>query len=147
VRYLTPYRIAAYLLVFFCAGHTAGGMLSQKSLGPGADAVFAAMKSVRFNFNGATVTWYGFWFAFGLMLSVLLLFSAVVAWRLDSVEPKSWPVVSTIAWALVASHVCNAILSWVYFFAGAGLLATAIAMLLVAGAFGKERAAAARGTS
>ena len=68
-------------------------MLSQKSLSPGADAVFAAMKSVRFNFNGATVTWYGFWFAFGLMVSVFLLFSAVVAWRLDSVEPKSWPVV------------------------------------------------------
>jgi hypothetical protein len=147
VRYLTPYRIAAYLLVFFCAGHTAGGMLSEKRLGPGADAVFSAMKSVHFDFNGATVTWYGFWFAFGLMVSVFLLFSSVVAWRLDSVEPKSWPMVSTIAWALVASHACNAILSWVYFFAGAGFLATAIAMLLAAGAFRKERAAASRGTS
>ena len=46
MKYLGPYRIAAYLLVLFCIGHTAGGMLSQKSLGPEADAVFAAMKSV-----------------------------------------------------------------------------------------------------
>ena len=89
MRYLSPYRIAALLLVLFCAGHTAGGMLSQKSLGPGADAVFAAMKRVQFNFNGSTCTWYGFWFALGLMVSVFLLFSAIAAWQLQACFPGS----------------------------------------------------------
>ena len=44
------------LLVLFCFGHTAGGMLSEKSVGSEADAVFASMKSVHFTFGGATVT-------------------------------------------------------------------------------------------
>lgn len=142
MRYFTPYRIAAYLLVLFCAGHTAGGMLSQKSLGPAADTVFAAMKAVHFDFNGSDSTWYGFWFAFGLMSSVFLLFSAVAAWQLDKVDPKAWSGVSTIAWALALAHVCNAVLTWRYFFVGAGVMATASALLLGAGAFRKQGQAA-----
>ena len=138
MKYLSLYRIASVLLVLFFAGHTAGGMLSQKSIGPGADAVFHAMKTVQFNFNGATCTWYGFWLGFGLMVSAFLLFSAIAAWQLDKVSPQSWPLVSTIAWALAASHVCTAVLSWAYFFAGPGLLATAVALLLGAGAFRKQ---------
>ena len=144
MRHLSAYRIASLLLVLFFAGHTAGGMLSQKSLGPGADAVFEAMKRVHFNFNGSTCTWYGFWFAFGLMVSAFLLFSAIAAWQLDKVPPEGWPVVSTIAWALVASHLCNAVLSWGYFFVGAGLLASAITLLLGAGAFRKQLQVARR---
>ena len=50
----------------------------------------------------------------------------------------SWTLVSTIAWALAVSYVCTALLSWAYFFAGSGLLATAVAVLLGAGAFRKQ---------
>src|SRR5262245_4308687 len=78
VKDLRPFRIATYLLVIFCALHTGGGMLAQKSLGPAADTVFAAMKAVHFDFNGSDCTWYGFWFGFGLTASVFLLFSAAV---------------------------------------------------------------------
>ncbi len=138
MKYLSPYRIAAYLLVLFCAGHTVGGMLAQKSLGPQSDAVFASMKAVHFDFNGADCTWYGFWFAFGLLTSVFLLFSAVAAWQLDKIEPAQWRAVSMIAWALVVSHVANAILSWKYFFAGPGVLATLVSILLGVGALRKR---------
>jgi hypothetical protein len=140
VKYLSPFRLASYLLIVFCAGHTYGGMLSQKPIGPEADAVFSAMKSVHFDFNGSICTWYGFWFAFGLLASVFLLFSAVAAWQLDKVEPASWPAVSVIAWALVVSHACNAVLSWMYFFAGPGILATVVTLLLAFGAARKQRA-------
>jgi hypothetical protein len=124
------YRIAACLLLFFCAGHTAGGMLGQKSLGPAADAVFAAMKAVRFTFNGSQCTWYGFWLGLGLTCSVFLLFSAIAAWRLGGVAPAEWRPVSAIAWALFGAHVANAALTWRYFFVGAGALASLIALLL-----------------
>jgi hypothetical protein len=142
MKYLTPYRIATYLLVLFFLGHTAGGMLAQKSLGPESDAVFAAMKSVRFVFNGATCTWYGFWFGFGLTVSAFLLLSAVISWQLDRVAPASWPVVSVMAWALFASHVCNTVLAWAYFFAGPGVFGTAISLLMAVGAVQKQRARA-----
>jgi hypothetical protein len=139
VKYFSPFRIATYLLVIFCAMHTAGGMLAQKSLGPESDAVFASMKAVHFNFNGADCTWYGFWF--GLMASVFLLLSAVVAWQLDKVGRESWPKVSVIAWALVVAQALNAVLSWRYFFAGPGVFSTVITILLAVGALRKGREA------
>jgi ABC-type nitrate/sulfonate/bicarbonate transport system permease component len=90
MKYLTPYRIATYLLVLFFLGHTAGGMLAQKSLGPESDAVFAAMKSVRFVFNGATCTWYDFWFGFGLtpkvVIAALVAFFPIVINTVHGVE-------------------------------------------------------------
>jgi hypothetical protein len=143
MKYLTPYRIATYLLVLFFAGHTGGGMLAQKSLGPASDAVFAAMKSVHFTFNGADSTWYGFWFGFGIMASVFLAFSAVVSWQLDKVAPANWPAVSLIAWALVVAQASNAVISWAYFFAGPGIFATLVTVLSAIGAARKQRAAKA----
>jgi hypothetical protein len=144
VKYLSPYRIATYLLVLFFVGHTGGGMLSQKSLGPPSDAVFASMKAVHFTFNGADCTWYGFWFGFGLVVSVFLLLSAIVAWQLDKVAPAQWSAVSVIAWAFCAAHLVNAALSWKYFFAGPGTIGTAVALLLGIGAWRKQARAADR---
>jgi hypothetical protein len=34
MKYLSPFRLASYLLVVFFAGHTAVGMLAQKSPDP-----------------------------------------------------------------------------------------------------------------
>jgi hypothetical protein len=138
VKYLRPFRLATYLLMLFFAGHTAGGMLSQKSLGPAADTVFAAMKTVHFDFNGSDCTWYGFWFGFGLTVSVFLLFSAVVAWQLDKVDHERWPAVSVIAWALVASHVASTVLSFKYFFVGPGVFGVLIVGLLTFGSLRRQ---------
>jgi len=139
LKFLSPFRIAAALLVLFCAGHTLGGMLSQKSLGLASDAVFEAMKRVHFEFNGADSTWYGFWFGFGLTVSAFLLLSAAVAFQLDRVPSDQWHWVSPIAWALVASHAANTFLAWKYFFAGPTLFGVLITVLLVAGSLRKSR--------
>lgn len=141
MKYLSPYRIASYVLIVFFAGHTGGGMLSQKSLGAESDAVFNTMKTAHFTFNGANCTWYGFWFAFGLTASVFLLLSALVAWQLDKVPPQSWPAVATIAWAVAVANAANAVLTWTYFFTGAALFATAAAVLLAIGAWRKGSSA------
>ena len=138
MKYLSPFRIATYLLVLFFLGHTGGGMLAQKSLGPAADTVFAAMKAVHFDFNGSDCTWYGFWFGFGLTASVFLLLSAVIAWQLDQVNQEQWPAVSVIAWALVASHVVNTVLSFKYFFVGPGVFGTAVVSLMTVGSLRKQ---------
>lgn len=142
MAFFSFYRVAAFLLVIFCVGHTIGGMLLQKSLGAEADTVFSAMKTVEFNFNGATCTWYGFWFGFGLIASIFKLLSTIVAWQLDKVPPEQWHLTSGIAWGLVAANLASTILAWVYFFAGAGVLSTAITILLAAGAWRKGSQAA-----
>jgi hypothetical protein len=136
--YFSFYRVAVFVLLMFCTGHTIGGMLQQKSMGPEADTVFDSMKAVEFKFKGATCTWYGFWFGFGLTASIFLLLSATIAWQLDTVPPEQWHLTSIIAWGLVAAHLANTILTWAYFFTGAGLLSTGVTMLLAAGAWRKE---------
>src|SRR3954467_9380971 len=118
MRFFSPFRLATYLLALFCAGHTGGGMLAQKSLGPGADAVFDAMKSTHFEFNGADSTWYGFWFGFGLTVSAFLMLVAVTALVLDRVTPDAWRQVQTIAWAMIIAMAFNGVIAWRYFFAG-----------------------------
>ena len=139
MKYFTPFRLAAYLLSVLFLGHTGGGMLAQKSLGPAADAVFAAMKAVHFNFNGSDASWYGFWFGFGLTVSVYVLFSVIAAWQLDKVEPDRWGAVSAIAWALAAAQLANAILSWKYFFIGPTLFSLGAAVLMAVGAYRKDQ--------
>jgi hypothetical protein len=143
MKHFTFFRIAAYLTLLFCTAHTAGGMLAQKSLGPAADAVFAAMKSTHFDFNGADSTWYGFWFGFGLTVSAFLVLVAVVAFVLDRVTPDVWPQVQVLAWALILAMTFNGVIAWRYFFAGPTVFSVVIVGLLVAGAIRKARAAAA----
>jgi hypothetical protein len=143
VKHFTLYRIAAYLTLLFCAGHTAGGMLQQKSLGPASDAVFSAMKATHFTFNGADCTWYGFWFGFGLTVSAFLLLVAVTTLVLDRVTPAAWPQVQAIAWAVIAAMTFNGVMAFRYFFAGPTVFSVIIVALLVTGTLRKNRAAAA----
>jgi len=138
MKRITPFRIAAVLLIVFCAGHTGGGMLAQKSLGPQADAVFAQMKAVHFVFNGSDCTWYGFWFGFGMTSSLFLLLSAIIAWQLDKVGPAAWPAVSVIAWSLIAAHAANAFLSWKYFFLGPAVIGVLVTALMTWGTLRKN---------
>lgn len=132
------------LLLVFCLMHTGGGMLAQKSLGPASDTVFSAMKRTHFDFNGADCTWYGFWFGFGLTVSIFLLLSAIVAWELERVPSELWPHLQVIAWAFVFSHVANTVLAWKYFFAGPGVFGILISLLLAVGTARKSRGLAER---
>jgi hypothetical protein len=139
MKVFTTFRVAAALAVLFCAGHTLGGMLGQKSLGAASDAVFSAMKATHFDVNGADCTWYGFWFGFGLTVSVFLLLVAAIALTLDRVAPEAWPQVRPLAWALIAAMFANGLVAWRYFFLGPTLLSVAIVTLLILGTVRKGR--------
>jgi hypothetical protein len=69
------------------------------------------MKTVEFNFNGATCTWYNFWFGFGLGALINQILSAAIAWQLDKVDPEHWAVLKGIAWTLGMAHCASTILS------------------------------------
>jgi hypothetical protein len=143
MKWLAPYRLATYLLLLFFLGHTGGGMLAQQPMGAAADTVLAAMKTVHFDLNGSTVSWYGMWFGFGLTASIFLLLSAVMSWQLAKVDAQAWPQVQLIAWALVVAQAANTVLSWLYFFMVPGLFGVLITALLAVGAFSGGRRAAA----
>jgi hypothetical protein len=127
--YLTPYRLATYLLVIFSTAHTFGGLFFPPSTGPAGDAVRASMKSVHFTFNGADCTFYAFHLGFGLMATVFLLLSAALTWHLGRF-PSGNPVLRPVAWAVFLAYVPTTLLSWRYFFAGPGVFSTLITLLL-----------------
>ena len=75
------YRISAALLVLFAGGHTIG----FRRVDPrwGIDAVVSGMQTIRFDVQGLSRTYWGFYVGFGLFITVLLLFAAVLAWQLS----------------------------------------------------------------
>lgn len=129
LAYLTPYRLATYLLLIFSIAHTFGGLLYPPSRGPAGDAVVESMKSVHFMFNGADCTFYEFYLGFGLLVSVFLLCSAALTWHLSRF-PSGNAALRPVAWSLFLAYVPTMVLSWRYFFAGPGVFSTLIALLL-----------------
>src|ERR1700684_323764 len=82
------YRISSVLLLLFAAGHTFG--LRQNNPEWGADAVLGLMRSVHFDAQGFTRTYWDFCSACGLFFSVFLLFAAVLAWLLAALPHDSF---------------------------------------------------------
>ena len=108
------YRISSVVLLLFAAGHTFG--FRQNNPEWGADAVLGLMRSVRFDAQGFTRTYWDFFTAFGLFFSVFLVFAAVLAWLLGGLPPETLARVRSIAWALTICFVAVTALSWRYVF-------------------------------
>lgn len=74
------YRISAFVLVLFAAGHTLG-FLKFKAPTPEGVAVQQAMDNVRFSMDGKSLTCGDFYRGFGLFCTASLLFAAFLACR------------------------------------------------------------------
>jgi hypothetical protein len=127
------YRIASVLLLLFAAGHTFG--FRQNNPEWGADAVLAIMRSVHFDAQGFTRTYWDFFSAFGLFFTVFLLFSAVLAWQLSRLPAETLARVRSIAWALAICFVAITALTWRYAFTTPLVFSTLITVCLIAAAW------------
>ncbi len=127
------YRIAAVLLLLFAAGHTLG--FRQNNPEWGADAVLGLMRSVHFDAQGFTRTYWDFFSGFGLFVSVFLLFAAVLAWLLGGLPAETLARVRSIAWALAICFVAITALSWRYVFTIPIVFSSLITVCLIAAAW------------
>jgi hypothetical protein len=91
------------------------------------------MRTVHFDFNGADRTLGEIFLGHGLVVTVYLLGSALVAWTVAGVERERWPTVAPIAWGLALAQVATACIAGRYFFAGPAVLTGLAALLLLAG--------------
>jgi hypothetical protein len=126
------YRIAAVLLLLFAVGHTLGFRQSDPQWG--VDALLGSMRSVHFDAQGFTRTYWDFFSAFGLFFSVFLLFAAVLAWLLGGLPAETLARVRSIAWALAICFVAVTALSWRYAFTTPIVFSTLITLCLTAAA-------------
>jgi len=93
------------------------------------------MRSVHFDAQGFTRTYWDFFSAFGLFFSVFLLFAAVLAWLLGGLPAETFARVRSIAWALAISFIAVTALSWRYAFTIPIVFSTLVTLFLIAAAW------------
>jgi hypothetical protein len=132
------YRVSAILLVVFAGGHTIG----FRRVDPrwGIDAVVSGMQTTRFDVQGMSRTYWGFYVGFGLFVTVLLLFAAVLAWQLSRLPAEVLHAMPLLTWGLALSFVAVTYLSWRYFFPAPVIFSAVIALCLVVAAWLSGRA-------
>jgi Mg2+/Co2+ transporter CorB len=99
-----------------------------------AEAVLGLMRSVHFDAQGFTRTYWDFFSAFGLFFTVFLLFAAVLAWLLAALPPDTLARVRNIAWALAICFVAITALTWMYAFTTPLVFSILITLCLIAAA-------------
>src|SRR6185369_10626963 len=96
------YRVAAALLLLFAAGHTLGFRQSDPAWG--VDAVLTSMKSVRFDVQGFTRTYWDLFQAAGFVVGILYLFAAILAWQLGSLPAVTLASMRCTTWSFALCY-------------------------------------------
>src|SRR5260370_35642738 len=122
------YRIAAVLLLLFDIGHTLGFRQSDPNWG--VDTLLASMRSIHFDVQGFSRTYWDLFVGAGLFVSVFLLFAAVLAWQLGGFSAEAFGLMRPTAWAVALCFFAGTILSLVSFFIVPMLFLTLMEVLL-----------------
>ena len=129
----TFYRIAAVLLLLFDVGHTLGFRQSDPKWG--VDTLLASMRSIRFDVQGFSRTYWDLFVGAGFNVSVFLLFAALLAWQLGGFPAETLARMRGIAWAFAVCFAAVTILSWRYFFLLPIVFSLVITVCLMAAAW------------
>jgi hypothetical protein len=124
------YRIASVLLLLFAIGHTLGFRQTNPEWGVG--SLIDSMRSIHFDAQGFSRTYWDFFSAFGLFFSVFLLFAAVLAWQLGGLPAETFARMRRTAWALAICFAAITVVSWRYAFTTPIVFSTMITMCLIA---------------
>jgi hypothetical protein len=127
------FRIASVLLVLFAVGHTLG----FRRVDPrwGVDSPINQLRSTHFNVQGFSRTYWDFFTGFGLFVTILLLFAAIVSWQIGGLPRESLSAMSPITWGLAICFVIVTFLSYQYFFVVPVIFSGVIAVCLILGAW------------
>jgi hypothetical protein len=129
----TLYRVAAVLLLLFAAGHT----LAFRQTDPtwGVDTLQTSMRTIRFDVQGFSRTYWDFFLGAGFSVGVLYLFAAILAWQLGSLPAATLASMRVTSWAFALCFAAIAILSWKYLFAVPIAFSSVITACLAAAAW------------
>jgi hypothetical protein len=108
------YRVAAVLLLLFAAGHTLGFRQSDPAWG--VDALLSSMRSIHFDVQGFSRTYWDLFVAGGFSASVFFLFAAILAWQLAGLPAATLALMRGTAWAFALSFAAITVVSWRYLF-------------------------------
>ena len=131
------YRIAAVLLLLFAAGHTLGFRESDPTWG--VETLLGSMRSIHFDIQGFSRTYWDLFVAAGFSVGVFYLFAAVLAWQLGGLPAETLVVMRVIVWALPLCFAAITVLSWRYLFIVPIVFSMVITVCLIAAAWLSRR--------
>jgi hypothetical protein len=131
------YRIAAVLLLLFALGHTLGFRQSDPAWG--VDALLGAMRSIHFDVQGFSRTYWDLFQAAGFCVGVFYFFAAILAWQLGSLPAATLALMRGTAWAFALCFAAITVVSCKYLFALPIVFSTVITLCLIAAAWLSEK--------
>src|ERR1700689_1039134 len=131
------YRIAAVLLLLFALGHPLGFRQSDPTWG--VDAMLASMRSVHFEVQGFSRTYWEIFKAAGFCVGVFYFFAAILAWQLGGLPAATLALMRGTAWAFALCFAAITVVSCKYLFALPIVFSTVITLCLIAAAWLSEK--------
>jgi hypothetical protein len=127
------FRVASVLLVLFAIGHTLG----FRRVDPrwGVDSLIDQLRLTHFNVQGFQRTYWDFFTGFGLFVTILLFFAAIVSWQLGGLPKEALSAMSVMSWSLAICFVIVTLLSYQYFFIIPVIFSGVIAACLILAAW------------
>jgi hypothetical protein len=136
------YRVAAGLLLLLALAHTLGFRQSDPKWG--VDALLSSMRSIHFNVQGASRTYWDLFVAAGFVVAVFYFFAAILAWQLGGLPPETLARMRGISWAFALTFVAITVVSWIYLFIVPVVFSVVITICLVSAAWLSSRQAMPR---
>jgi hypothetical protein len=133
VKASTFYRIAAVLLLLFAVGHTLGFRQSDPKWG--VETLLASMRSIHFEVQGFSRTYWDLFVAAGLSVGVFYLFAALLAWQLGRLPPQTLRLMRGTVWAFALCFSFITIVSCRYLFIVPIVFSVVITMCLIMAAW------------
>jgi phosphoglycerol transferase MdoB-like AlkP superfamily enzyme len=124
-------RIASVLTIIHAVLHTIGGVLSKPNNGAPEIAIIDAMKSRAFNVMGSMRTYWDFFFAYGILVSIALLVQGILFWQLATLAKTDAVRLKPILVLFTLNFLVTTVIAWRYFF-----FAPAVTELLIAAFLG-----------
>jgi hypothetical protein len=127
------YRISSVLLLLFAVGHIVGFCQSDPTWG--VDALLGSMRSIHFDVQGFSRTYWDLFLAAGFSVGVFYLFAAVLAWQLGGLPAETLAVMRVTVWALALCFAAITVVSWRYLFILPIVFSMVITLFLTAAAW------------
>jgi len=127
------YRIAAVLLLLFGLGHTLGFRQSDPQWG--VDALLASMRSIHFDVQGFSRTYWDLFEAAGFSVGVFYLFAGILAWQLGGLPAETLALLRGTGWAFALCFAAITVVSWKYLFILPIIFSVVITVCLTAAAW------------
>ena len=108
------YRISAVLLLLFAVGHTLGFRQSDPAWG--VDALLGSMRSIHFDVQGFSRTYWDLFQAAGFSVGVFYFFAAVLAWQLGALPRETLALMRIAEWAFALCFAAITVVSWRFLF-------------------------------